>query len=81
MDGTRAGDGLEGDDPLVLDRRRILAQDQLLRSLSEVDQATDWKVFVVEIGVITEELVGLSGFGQYGLHTRKPCYTDFLDHG
>jgi hypothetical protein len=50
---------LQGNSALLLESWRISTEDQLLRSGSEVGETSDGKVFVVEVGVLTKEIIGL----------------------
>lgn len=59
MASSRAGDGLQGDGSLLGDGWGLLAQNELLRGGGEVGQTGDGEVFVVEIGVVADEFVGL----------------------
>lgn len=54
-----AGDGLHGGDALVGDGGRGDTEDQLLGGGGEINEARDGQVFVVEVGVAAEQLVGL----------------------
>lgn len=59
VEGTGAGDGLEGDDALFGDDGGVFAEDEFLGGRGEVGEAGDGEVFVVEVGVFAEEFVGL----------------------
>lgn len=45
---------------LFLEGGAVGAEDKLLRGRGEVSQAGDGQVLVVEVGVVAEDLVGLS---------------------
>jgi hypothetical protein len=45
---------------LLLDGRAVAAEDELLGSSCEVRQTGNGQVLVVEVGVLAEDLVGLS---------------------
>ena len=59
MDCSCARDGLHGVRALLRDGGRVGAEDELGSSSSEVGEAGDGEVFVVEGGVVAEDLVGL----------------------
>jgi hypothetical protein len=53
------GHGDWGTDPLLLQRGAVCAEYQLLRGRSEVCKACNGQVFVVEVGVVADDVVGL----------------------
>jgi hypothetical protein len=59
MDGASARDGLEGGYALLFYCRGVGAEDQFLRCGGELGEAGDGEVFVVEVGVLTEDIVRL----------------------
>jgi hypothetical protein len=56
---TGAGDGLDRGDALLGEGGGVGAQDELARLAGEGGEAGDGEVFVVEVGVVTDDLVGL----------------------
>jgi hypothetical protein len=58
--GTGAGDGLEGAYAVLANGRAVGANHQLLGGGGVVGETFDGEVFVIEGGVIANELVGLS---------------------
>jgi hypothetical protein len=50
---------LQGDSAVLLESWRVSAEDQLLRGGSEVCETSDGEVFVVKVGVLTKEIIGL----------------------
>ena len=59
MYGAGAGNGLQRNCTLLLDGGRVCAEDELLRGTGEFGKTGDGKVFVVQVGVVTEEFIGL----------------------
>lgn len=59
MDGTGAGDGLDGGGALLADGGRVGAEHQLVGLRGEADDTGDGGIFVVEFRVVAEDLVGL----------------------
>lgn len=59
MHCTCAGDGLERGDAPILNGGRLSAEDQLLRRGSEVGKTSNWEVFVVQLGILANDVVGL----------------------
>lgn len=54
-----ARDGLDGTDALLSNRWRISAQNELCSGGSEGGQAENWEIFVVQGGVLAEDLICL----------------------
>lgn len=44
---------------LLLERRGVVAEDELCGLGGEAGETSDGKVFVVELGVVSENLIGL----------------------
>lgn len=59
VDGAGAGDGLECGDAVVLDGGGVVADEELLGGAGVVCEAFDGEVFVVEAGVVADEVIGL----------------------
>jgi hypothetical protein len=86
VNGSGAGDGLEGDGAFLGDCGRVLAQDEFLRGRREVGETGDGEVLVVELGVLVESFVCLDALlvrgGGYETTENVPtCLTTGKTHG
>lgn len=59
MDSTGSGDGLQGVGSLLLERGGVSAKNQLGSLGGETGKASNRKIFMVEVGVVSENLIGL----------------------
>ena len=59
MHGTSAGDGLNGAGSLLGEGRGRRAQNELSSLACEGGKSGDGKIFVVQVGIVTKDLVGL----------------------
>jgi hypothetical protein len=59
VDGASARDGLQRDGTLLLESGRVGAEDESLRCGGKVGETGNWQVFVVQVWVLTKEVICL----------------------
>jgi hypothetical protein len=73
VDGAGAGDGLEGGDALLGQGGGVGAQHHFRGGGGEVGEAGDGQVFVVELGVVLQDLICLLSLCQPLSCNTPPC--------